>query len=314
MFLSLLGCTEPAPRAPARAREQPAPDYIPCDELGDRRFDRTFCVHAEAVRVEDVRFDVCPTVTVDPSPALNIEIEEQLRAALAEQIDRRPAEIEIGGDGLQAMVALDACIRLPHEWTAEERRREAAWPVEGIIDASRPMRVELRAARWFTYHAPGIAERRGVVGEWPHRTQAPPVEWLGYPSCGELPQDITPRMCIHAEHVQGDDRALTLCDRFTITPSLRLIDEIEWRITRHLAIGERDDERIIDVTLAPGADYVISLDACIVIAERDRSAPVRGTIDGDIALEVERASFRYRFGAVGDFQDGSMGHSPVDDE
>ena len=317
-MIAVVGCAEAERRAPAPAEPdpEPLPEYHPCESLGDRRFEARYCIHAEGVRIEDHPFMLCHDVHVNPRPELYVRLEEAIARSVARDRGWAEGTFDVSGnEGTGAVVDLDVCV-VQEPWSAEDRRHRAGRRSFGEIDASRPLRTDLVAARSFSLRPPsGARAELAEVGEWPRRTAAPPVEWLGYDGCSELPERFTsPTICVHVEHVIVRDEPIPLCDRLTLIPSLQLTRAVQARVRDHLAVGEHSEERWIDID--EGGEYAVTLDVCVLdsdIARAPDSAPTvaGGFIDPrrERRVEIERARFRYRWDPEEPLRDGRLGEA-----
>ena len=257
---------------------------------------------------------LCPDVHVNPRPELYVRLEEAIARSVARDRGWAEGTFDVSGnEGTGAVVDLDVCV-MQEPWSAEDRRHRAGRHSFGEIDASRPLHIDLVAARSFLLRPPsGARAELAEVGQWPRRTAAPPVEWLDYDRCSELPERFTaPTTCVHVEHVIVRDEPIPLCDRLTLIPSLQLTGAVEARLYDHLAVGEHSEERGIDIE--DGGEYAVTLDVCVLdsdIARAPGSAPTvaRGFIDPrrGLRVEIERARFRYRWDRSDPYQEGRLG-------
>ncbi len=299
------GASATSPADPAR----PAPVYVTCEQLGGRRFASSFCVRAEEVRLGDTDVRLCDRVFFGYDHRFFEAVDDELARGLSEQLGVPADKIEIvNEEGLIALANVEACAA---PWPPREPSTSG---VTRYPDPSRPIRIEVLAARGFTYRVPPIygtgAVEVGRLHDWPCR----PVRRLreaSYAGCEALagradgaPTDehADGARCVSVRQITGRvGEPLTLCPGLELATDedsvLRLA--IQGRIGEHLAVCEHELDRGIEARLVDGTPLSLSrLDGCVDAA---------GQLDSrGLEVEVEAAEFRYNYALDDPFVEGRM--------
>jgi len=282
------------------------PTYIPCEELGDRRFDNVFCLHAENVRISDHDYVLCDGVRGSWSGALWPEFERQLAEGVAAREGWKVEAVEnINTEGLFSVVHLDVCSKRP-KWAVPLVPRPDGVATTVISDAW-PMNVEIVAARGFSYRGPDTPQRLGSLGEWPCNPPDP-IDWQDYPECASAPRPLPDGACVRVEGARGRvGYAMELCDGVTLLSSKELTRQVERRIWQRLHVCEHELNRIVEVRLNRGSEFEVTMDVCLDREEGPRSQQRVSIAEGGLLpVQVEHADFTFRYNSSLPYRDGRI--------